>query len=47
MYTVTWISCNGIETISSPKVSSIFRVFHVMLRAGKTVRMWHNGSLIY
>ena len=46
MVTITWISANGIETISSPKRSSIVRVYWALLQAGKRVRMWENGALV-
>jgi len=46
MHTVTWISINGIESISSPKLSSIHRVYNALLKQGKCVRMWHNGALV-
>ena len=46
MHTVTWISSNGIESISSPKLSSIFRVYHALLKTGHRVRLWRNGALV-
>ena len=46
MHTVTWISCNGIESISSPKLSSIYRVYVSLLRQGFKVRLWKGKQLI-
>jgi hypothetical protein len=44
MHTVTWIVGKKLETISSPKLSAVYRVYHAMLIKGYPVRMWRNGK---
>jgi hypothetical protein len=46
MYTITWISVNGIESISSPKMSSVYRTYTALIKLGHIVRLWKDKQLI-
>jgi hypothetical protein len=46
MYTITWITPHGIETISTPRMGTAYRAFMALVRTGAVARLWRNKSLI-
>lgn len=46
MYSITWVTPFGIETISSPRFSAALRVYIALKYQGNMVRMWHNGKTL-
>lgn len=48
MYSLTWITpSRKLETISSPKRSSIIAIYAMMRSQGKAARLWRDGRQVF
>jgi len=46
MFTITWIEGRRLETISTPRIGTAFRVFMRSVKSGRATRIWRNGTLV-